>query len=302
MAPPESPAQRTSPLTPEELRQLHAVQLELLAEFDRICARLQLPYQIAAGTLLGAVRHGGFIPWDDDVDVIMRRADYERLLDEAPALLGEMFFLQCWRTDPGFQQFFAKLRRHGSRFRQVGEREAMHHGIFLDIFPLDAVAPDRRRWRFRYSCLRGSFTLVSALRRLALHPDKGNLSSAHPAWRQYLGPWLQRGLAVVPWWFWPAILDRLLRSMAALTDDRLTCLASGWMTMDRVRQLNRPVAEWEQTVLLPFEGRLLPATACYEQALARLYGDYRTPPPPDRRHPGHPVVEFALPASGERRA
>lgn len=274
----------------------------MLAEFDRVCARLRLPYQIAAGTLLGAVRHGGFIPWDDDVDVIMRRADYERLLAAAPAVLGEMFFLQCWRTDPGFQQFFAKLRRHGSRFRQVGEREAMHHGIFLDIFPLDAVAPDRRRWRWRFRCLRRAFNLVSGLRRLALHERQGHLSSRHSAWRRGLGPWLQKGLGLLPWWFWPAVLDRLIRSMAALSDERLACLASGWMTVDRVSQLNRPLAEWEQTVELRFEGLFVPATAFYERALARLYGDYRTPPPPERRLPSHPVVEFVLPGSEVRRS
>jgi lipopolysaccharide cholinephosphotransferase len=298
---PETHPPQPYPLTPEDLRQLHAVQLELLEEFDRLCTRLKIRYQIAAGTLLGAVRHRGFIPWDDDLDVIMIRADYERLLREAPALLGEAFFLQSCRTDPGFQFFFAKLRRHGSRFREVGAPKRMHHGIFIDIFPLDAVAPASRFWRWRFGCLQRLFKLMWVLRRLAEHERRGHLSPSQPAWRRRLGPILQPWLAAVPWWVWPAVLDRIIRSMGALSDKRLACLTCSAMTLEGVHQRSRPIAEWDQTVWLPFEGRVLPATASYEEALSRLYGDYRCLPPEARRVPRHPVLEFALPGNRCRR-
>lgn len=284
---------------PDDLRRLHGVQLQLLKEFDRVCTQLGIAYQIGAGTLLGAIRHEGFIPWDDDADVIMRRADYELFLDQAPALLGELFFLQCWKSDRGFHQFFAKLRRNGSCFRQCGWRNDMHHGIFIDIFPFDPVRPEARIWRLRFRLLQRVLAVVSALRRMATHERQGRLSSGHPSWRRALGPAVHRLLAAVPWRLWPALHDALLRSMGAAGSDRLVCLASGWLTLERIRQLTRPASEFEQTVWLPFEGQRLPATAAYASALTRLYGDYRTPPPPKRRIPSHPVEEFVLPLDGD---
>ena len=81
-------------LSDADLQRLHQVQLEMLLELDRVCRCLGLTYQLGAGSLLGAVRHGGFIPWDDDVDVVMLRAEYQRFLREAPPLLNQRFFLQ----------------------------------------------------------------------------------------------------------------------------------------------------------------------------------------------------------------
>lgn len=252
------PAEPPRILRPEELRQLHAVQLDLLQEFDRVCRRLGIPYQIAAGTLLGAVRHGGFIPWDDDIDVILRRDDYRRLLRQAPALLGQDYFLQSRRSDPAYGRHHAKLRRHGSVFRELHAPAAAHAGIFIDIFPFDPVAPRSRRWR----------------------------------WRCRL---LCRLIAALPSWVGPAPRELLLRAIAARGGDQVVCLASGSLHLGRILGQARSVAEFEQTVWLGFAGLRLPATRAYERALTRLYGAYRTLPPPERRLPGHPVREFRLP-------
>jgi lipopolysaccharide cholinephosphotransferase len=250
-------------LQPEELRQLHTVQLDLLLEFDRLCRRLGLRYQIAAGTLLGAVRHGGFIPWDDDIDVILRREDYRRLLRLGPALLADRFFLQSRRSDPEYRRHHAKLRRHGSVFREIEAAAGSHAGIFIDIFPFDPVAPRSRLWR----------------------------------WRCRL---LCRLNAVLPRWWGPLPRELLLRAIAirgadARGADQVVCLASGPLHLGRILAQARPVAEFEQTVWLGFAGLRLPATAAFDRALTRLYGAYRTPPPPERRVPGHPVREFRLP-------
>jgi lipopolysaccharide cholinephosphotransferase len=258
---PASPADPPRILQPEELRQLHGVQLALLQEFDRVCRRLGIPYQIAAGTLLGAVRHGGFIPWDDDIDVILRRADYRRLLRQAPALLGEDYFLQSRRSDPAYGRHHAKLRRHGSVFRELQAPAAAHAGIFIDIFPFDPVAPRSRRWR----------------------------------WRCRL---ICRLIAALPGWVGPRWRELLLRAIAARRADQVVCLASGSLHLGRILAQARPLAEFEQTVWLPFAGLRVPATGAYDQALTRLYGPYRTLPPPERRLPGHPVREFRLPEPG----
>lgn len=86
----------------------------LLVEFDRVCRALEIPYVLYAGTLLGAVRHQGFIPWDDDLDVLMLREDYDRFLREAPGVLDtETFFLQKEFSDH-WPLFFSKLRLNGT--------------------------------------------------------------------------------------------------------------------------------------------------------------------------------------------
>ena len=84
--------------------------MDLFREFTRICEELGLSYFAVQGTLLGAIRHGGFIPWDDDIDVGMLRKDYEVFLREAPSRLPEYYFLQTFRSDPEFYHCFGKLR------------------------------------------------------------------------------------------------------------------------------------------------------------------------------------------------
>jgi lipopolysaccharide cholinephosphotransferase len=280
-------------LSEADLQQLHRIQLEMLCELDRICRQLGVVYQLAAGTLLGAVRHGGFIPWDDDIDVVMTRWDYDRFLRQAPALLDKRLFLQTRSSDPGYPHLFAKLRRHYSVYRESYWRDhQQHHGIYIDIFPLDPAWPGSRLWRGLLPLLR----LLEGLSHLAAHPPK-----ARPAPRRSPGPWrlaplLRRFLSMLPPSLWGVVHDRLLRWLAFVPSRQLVCLVSGGALADqRWRAMVRPIAEGMATVSLPFAGHSFPATAYYHQALTRLYGHYMELPPVDRRIPGHPVVEFRLP-------
>lgn len=110
----------------------------LLQEFHRVCRALDIPYYLFAGTLLGAVRHGDFIPWDDDLDVILLREDYDRFLRQAPALLGDAFFLQASGSDH-WPMFFSKLRLNGTTCIEKYHPKDLqaHRGIYMDIFPCD---------------------------------------------------------------------------------------------------------------------------------------------------------------------
>ena len=266
-------------LSDDDLRRLHQVQLEMLLELDRVCRELGVAYQLGAGSLLGAVRHGGFIPWDDDVDVVMLRADYERFLRDAPPLLDSRFFLQTWRSDPHFQSSFAKLRRQDSAFKETCfQHTRQHHGIYLDLFPFDPVWPERWWWRALLIVVLGLRKLLLLAQSLAADGATGTLSPGSPAWQR-----------------WMALHEGLLGCLARVPSKQVVCLANGSLRWKRLRSLTRPVAEFEQTVHLPFEGVLLPVTAFHDHALTRLYGEYRRLPPPERRRPGHPVVEFRLP-------
>lgn len=112
------------------LEKLQKVELEMLIEIDRICRKNNIKYSIMYGTLLGAVRNGGFIPWDDDCDIMFKRNEYEK------------FFLQEHRTDPNYLFGYGKLRRKNTVFRRKGQGHInQRDGIFMDLFIYDNI-PD----------------------------------------------------------------------------------------------------------------------------------------------------------------
>lgn len=132
------------------LRRQQLVMLEMLKELDRICRKYEIPYFLYWGTLLGAVRHNGFIPWDDDLDVGLMRNDYLRLMDVLPRELPEHMVLQTNDTDKNYFYFFAKLR-HRRSFLDEGDYDRVfkERGIFIDIFPFDTVSPTTQQWRLQ---------------------------------------------------------------------------------------------------------------------------------------------------------
>jgi len=130
-------------MTPDELRAVQLTELELLCEVDRICRKCGITYRIVAGTLLGAVRHGGFIPWDDDADVAFLREEYEQFRTACETELDtSRFYFQDHRNTPGYRWGYGKLRRKDTEFVRLNQEHMPYEqGIFIDIFPYDYV-PD----------------------------------------------------------------------------------------------------------------------------------------------------------------
>lgn len=124
------------------LRRQQQRMLEMMVWLDDVCRRHRIPYWLGSGTLLGAVRHGGFIPWDDDVDIEFRREDYPRLLQVlSQETVGTDYALQTHDTDPGYFFTYAKLRDRRSRLQeQTGyDRIFTYQGIYLDLFVLEPM-------------------------------------------------------------------------------------------------------------------------------------------------------------------
>lgn len=115
------------------------IMLEILKIVHKICTEHNITYFLDGGTLLGAIRHGGFIPWDDDADISMPRKDYEKFLHIAPNYLPEDLILQTSETEPEFDMPIAKIRKKGTLLLEFNEtgKENYNHGIFIDIFPFD---------------------------------------------------------------------------------------------------------------------------------------------------------------------
>ena len=121
-----------------DMQRLKAIELDMLKAFIAVCEKHNLTYFLVAGTALGAVRHGGFIPWDDDIDVGMPREDYEKFMEVAQDDLPDGLFLQTPKTDPKYMTCFAKIRNTNTTFLESSASHLkINHGVFIDIFPLD---------------------------------------------------------------------------------------------------------------------------------------------------------------------
>lgn len=128
----------------ESLKKLQNMCLSILIDVDSFCRKHNIFYSLAYGTLLGAVRHHGFIPWDDDLDICMRRDQYEKFIQLWLAEKPEGYFLQNKDTDPDYSQSFTKIRKENTTFLQEADIPGKyHHGVFIDIFPMDRVPSGR---------------------------------------------------------------------------------------------------------------------------------------------------------------
>lgn len=132
----------------KNLRACQLKQLGILEELDRICRQHGIPYWLDGGTLLGAVRHGGFIPWDDDIDVAMRKEDLERFIAIAPTELSKNLFLQTPQTDPASKKPIVKIRDLNSLYIEAGDDFSAPYekGLFIDIFPFIDYPSLPRSW------------------------------------------------------------------------------------------------------------------------------------------------------------
>ena len=134
--------------TSEELKQLHICLYDILKEIKRVCDLLNIRFVMLGGSAIGVYYWNGIIPFDDDIDIGMKREDFEHFLKEAPQLLADNYFLQWCGSEKHYPFFFAKVRRNGTLFVEENvQNHDIHQGVFIDILPLDNI-PNHKRWRF----------------------------------------------------------------------------------------------------------------------------------------------------------
>jgi lipopolysaccharide cholinephosphotransferase len=247
--------------------------LEMLVELDSVCKKHNIRYCIIAGTLLGAVRHKGFIPWDDDLDVAMTRREYEKFRKAcASELAGTNYFFQDNTTDPHYPWGYGRLRRTDSEFVRLGQAHLkMRTGIFLDIFPLDSV-PD-------FPPLRGLFAAYCFLLRKILYSEVGKVSA---------GGFIYRVLNFIPkeW-----VFDRL-ESLHSDKNTKYVRILT--FPTPKGQPFGYPRKWYLHLADVEFEGRMFPGIADWDAYLSYKFGDYMTLPLPKQRR-WHPCSEFRLP-------
>ena len=245
-------------IDPKTLRKAQLIMLEMLVEFDAICKKHELNYWLDSGTLLGAVRHQGFIPWDDDIDLSMPVEDYRKLKEIVQEELSENVFFQTRETDKEFKFDYIKLRSNKAsivEFHEKGEEIKYHQGIFVDIFPM-LTMPNTE---FHQAFYADTFKLIRDVSSISLHTPNGK---DHPKVRE-------------------ALLEALNEMHEGWDKENIKVIYSGkmpdvaaWFDKDKVFPLKT----------LSFEGREFPVTNDTHHYLDNIYSfNFMELPPEDKR-------------------
>jgi lipopolysaccharide cholinephosphotransferase len=247
-------------------------------EFKRVCDENNLRYFMDYGTFLGAVRHKGFIPWDDDMDFCMPRADYEKFLEIAPSCLGENFALRTAKYERKYPYVYAKLNDKRTTVITPCERKCgLKFGVFIDIFPLDNV-PDglKEREKFAKRCTRD------------LHI--ANLANMDLSERNYTG--FKKLISKFCWLFdgekrLEKFEKQLRRYNVLSTRDVSSNVTYGKGAIHAAKL-------FDESVEYAFEDTTFRGVKNYDEYLSTLYGDYMTPPPESKRTLNQHYAEYDL--------
>lgn len=261
-------------------RKVKCAQVDLLCELHRICEKWDIPYFLIGGTLIGAIRHQGFIPWDDDIDVGLLWEDYARLAQACAQDLDPAYVLCDWHTDPHSPHPFYKLKIRGTHYtEELSAVSQMDDGIFIDIFPYDNI-PDSLRLQ-KKQARQARLIRKILLVRCGFRLDRGSLPKKLiygtlklcSCYRSVAG-WKRK---------FEQVQHRYNRGKTATVTN-----LGGSYTYWRE---SKPRAILEKTVLHVFENGQFSIPEDYDSFLRSCYGDYMQLPPPEQQVGRHGVLQ-----------
>jgi len=249
-------------------------EIEILDEVQRICIKYQFNYFVTAGTLLGTIRHKGFIPWDDDIDIAMPRKDFERFKKVCAIELNNTLFYQDSYTDSCYPFYFAKIRKNKTEVDEPWLRNIpMHKGIYIDIFPLD-ICPQSDTAATVF------FKFIEILTFAAI----GKVDSTYRCgYQKAYVKILYMILRKMPL----TLLFKVRENIRKIVE--FTCSHSRLCTVGGAHGYPRETysAEWfKQSVEGDFEEHKVPIPVGWDEVLTHMYGDYMVPPSENNRS-GH---------------
>ncbi len=256
------------------LREIQLLCLDMLREVDKICKAENIQYFLSGGTLLGAVRHQGFIPWDDDIDIMMPRPDYERFCRVAPDYLPRRYLLATPWTLKSYGMPWARIWDMNTNMRPSRTQKVATKTLFLDVLPIEGLPDGTFRSELFYKKIRAHDILLKCARRKDLFPDE-----------RYKA--LKRVLMVICGVrspnSWAKGLDRAARRRSFYVSKYAgVCLVTHYASRERM-----PAEVFRGSVSVTFEGETYPAPIGYATYLSGLYGDYMKLPPEDQRYSKH---------------
>lgn len=259
----------------KKIERIREIELELLDAVHDICEKYSLRYSLAFGTLLGAIRHGGFIPWDDDIDIIMPREDYKKLCEIWGDVAPEEYILQNYNTNNDTSNNFSKIRKNHTTFLQfeIEKERSYHKGIFIDIFPADRVATSKLGKVVQYvACAvnllysrgysSGSKMLIGVIEKILLKFDKKSQIKIRNLSEKILSKWNGK-------------------------------IHNEYMIASTIRtsRIYYPSDIFKNMIKIVFEGKYYYAVSNYNEVLKILYGDFmQLPPKEEQIWKHHPIL------------
>lgn len=266
------------------LSELQQMDFEALKRFVELCEAYELRYYAIGGTLLGAVRHKGFIPWDDDVDIAMPRSDYDKLISlvksgEVRNCLGEEYRIECWQAGDNIQSYFAKMSSVGAEiYEEVLEDTSFRKGYLMDIIPLDGTPEGGFSRKLYYGRVMWLRFLCGAANVCT------GISASRPKWEQKV---LQI-VKVLRFYRFLEIkkiygkMERLFQKKDAEAS-RFAGTIMGAYKMREIVPKEYFGDTFDECSLWDFEGIQVRGPKQWDAYLTHIYGDYKTLPPESER-------------------
>lgn len=266
------------------IEQLHQADLEIVKEVVALCDRHNLMYYMLGGSMLGAIRHKGFIPWDDDIDLGMPRQDYERFLELAPQELSAHLKIVNYKTDPTYHWYITRVLDTDTKvMERVFESEGKYTNLSIDIFPLDGTPNNkilRKLYNFR----------VMAHRAMASLHYKDVIVTKNRNWKDAILLWFMLKLPTQKMFNHHKELDKCDRLLKKYPMDK-SFYTGNMMGAYRTRELV-PTSWYGDSSYYEFEGIKLRGIKEYDLYLKQLYGDYMQLPPEDKRRIHFQIIEI----------
>lgn len=251
---------------------LQNIILNIMKFIHDLCERHQIEYYIIGGTALGAVRHGGFIPWDDDLDIAMTRENYDKFIQVCQEELdSDDFFLQIGRKD--WPLYFSKLRLKGTLFDEdvaVDEGAKENRGIFVDVFPLDNASNHQLGRLWQYVC--SKLLIADCMKKRRNYQAKG---------------FLKKVIMVVSFPLKQAKIRQFFYRQVTKYKNRKTSYIGDFFEITRLQDASYPQPLWGKPQKITFEKIELYGPEKMHEYLSTYFGNYMQLPPVEKRVCGH---------------
>lgn len=269
-----------------EIRKIQEIEIEILKEFDRVCKKYDIKYQLFAGTLLGSVRHKGFIPWDDDIDVCLLRKDYNKFIEICKTEISEDFFVQNYKTEKNSRLQFTKIRKNNTVFKMdIYENIDMHHGIFIDVFPLDGIENNTYFGKLHQKIVDVMYT-ISRFQFINNCRSKSYIKKRILIGLHYL-------LKLLPGTTYDDLVNYVIQLYNKKETEYVTHFTNG-ASLERRFKYMMLKDNFHNTIPGVFEEGYYPIPKNYDELLKRIFGDYLKLPQKEKQKPHHGIIEIKI--------